>query len=75
MVAAGLAFGGVIAIGSILVAIGVGLGLAYMDSEIGITSGIADSVRSVTEKLEKSNRNDYTDYSASINAMMLGGAP
>ena len=75
LVAAGLAFGGVIAIGSILVAIGVGLGLAYMDSKIGITSGIADSVRSVTEKLEKSNRNDYTDYSASINAMMLGGAP
>lgn len=75
LVAAGLAFGGVVAIGSVLVAIGVGLGLAYMDSKLGITSGIAEVIRNVADKLEKSRPNDYADYGESLNAMMLGGAP
>ena len=69
--------GGVVAIGAIFVAVGVGYGLAYLDSKLGITTEIASRARAralggyLDDKLPR----DYVYYSQSLENMMLGGAP
>lgn len=72
---AGGSVGLLVVIGAIGFAVLIGFGLAYIDSQIGITPTIAKAARDAAAYLDGKLPRDYVDYQQSIENMTLGGAP
>ncbi|QTQ36847.1 Uncharacterized protein ToN1_27110 [Aromatoleum petrolei] len=72
---AGAILGGVVIIGAVLVAIGVGLGLAWFDARLGVTQKLAHGARAGAAYLDAKFSTDYHDYQSSVDEMLLRGMP
>ena len=71
----GVAFVGVIAVGGVAAAVITGLGLAWLDSQIGITPKFATMAREAAQYLDSKYPRDYSDYQSSVDEMLLRGMP
>lgn len=60
----------VVVIGSILVAVAIGVGLDYLDKRYQVTERTAAGARNIAQYLEKSNPRDYEGYSSSITELV-----
>ena len=77
-----LAFAGGVAISGFAIVVGAisgavifGLGLAWIDSQLGITPGVAQIAREMAEYLDGKYPRDYDDYRSSVGEMLFRGMP
>ena len=63
----------VIVVGTIIVSIGIGLGLALVDKKYNLTEKLASNMRDTTSYLQKKLPNDYAGFDNAINNAFLFG--